>query len=145
MAIDRAFRSALALAIGQFLDGEIDNWALDDVCTLKKSDDRLCRELAFHTWLFYDDVRRYKNLGSAALTADRTEVLRRWEQLLRSEIEWATISPPKSDSLWGRIREFLYWRSDPKNRWRQNPYWPLPDAASWNSVIGEGRKQPPTD
>ena len=117
MTIDCQFRCAMADAIEMYLMGVIDNWSLDDVISSTKTDDVLCREIARQIWLFYDDTRRYKNEGSAALQPTKTAILRRWESLLRTEFEWSDIASPTLSPWWPNhwswVRRFISERLAP--------------------------------
>ena len=138
MTVDRHFRSAIADAIDMFLRGEIDNWALDDAISSTQTDDVLCREIARQIWLFYDDVRRYTNEGSKALQPTYTAILRRWESLLRTEIEWSSIAAPtssnRSSKRWSWVRSFISNRRATRSKFKRNEYWPLSDAGAWEAL-----------
>ena len=132
MATDLACRRLIADAINSFITGDCDNSALDDAISSLNTSDDMCLELRRQTGLFYDDVRRYTNTGKNALRPNAESILRRWEFLLRTGVDWFEIVLPTSDGWWPRFRKrFVAPRLTPGPKFRTNQYWPFPNLKEW--------------
>lgn len=132
--IDHDYRTRLADDIENFLDGKIDNWTLDDtIC--HKTEDILCSELRNQVWFFYDDTKRYRNVGKRKRRPEAEAILRRWVALLRSQMEWRDIAsdpelPPSA--LWGRVWDLF---KAPRTKFGSNHYWPLANTEAWDRLF----------
>jgi hypothetical protein len=139
MAVDLQNRRILADAIDDFIDGTIDNWTLDDIGWGDRND-TMCREIRRQTWLFYDDIRRYYNTGPGALGGQAEAILRRWSQLLRSDVEWGEVTGiAERRNSWTTLRAFFSKRATPRPAWKRNVFWPFHSRAHWE-MFRDGNK-----
>jgi hypothetical protein len=133
----------MARAIGQFLAGMIDNWALDDELHDYPTDDEMCVEICDQAWFLYDDVKRYHNLGKRKLPAECEAILERWSALLRSDLEWASVVGGQGRGKWKTFwARHVRPRLPPRPKFRSNPYWPFATGGHWEE-FGRGATPPP--
>jgi hypothetical protein len=132
MPADRKSRTIMADSIDQFLCGKITNREFDDAIHSMTTDDVICIQIRRQLWLFYCDIRIYSNVGDDALPAESSEVLRRWEALLRSAALWSEIADASENRRGtGLCSHFVEPRLTPKPKLKRNPYWPFSDSHAW--------------
>ncbi len=128
--IDRESRLLLANAIEHYLDGKIDNFALDDVIFHLPHRDRACIEVGREMSRFLGDFKKHK-YDTAQLMSKYEEGVRRWICFLRSTVEW----PLGAVSARG-IQKFLnIFRLVQKTEFSQNPFWPYDTLADWGKIV----------
>lgn len=129
---DSLTREKLAEAIEAYVDGRIDNDALDK--TLSDKDirrDETCLEIAGEMELFLSDFCYHRNEGGYQISEEAEQAIRRWVYLLRSGWEW----PPHREDLtqfgWLGLLALLRSNLCVKSRLAGNCYWPLSGPEEW--------------
>jgi hypothetical protein len=141
-------RRQLADAIEQYLAGEIDNFALNEVCQ-QMHRDVAAFQIAGQVWYGYDDIRRHKYEGKHRWTPEGEAMLRRWIQFLRTDRQWPieTDRVPQDKGcllelvhlpllipylLYGLFM-IIFFPDRPK--FKDNLYWPYHSQAEWDKAL----------
>jgi hypothetical protein len=138
VTVDMYAREEVALAMDNYLDCTIDNFALNKALLMGEKRDTACYELYLALVdTLYSIWYRHKNAGDAELTATQQGMFRRWIILLRSSEEWPL--PSRFGALWprrfcgelfGDLFAFVrssFGSSSPLD----NEYWPYESAGDW--------------
>lgn len=126
MIVDRRSRDFMANAIEDYLDGRIDNWTLDDAHMIV-SDDAMCQEFAEAIYFFYDDCSRHTNAGRHSIAPDENAMLRRWIELLRSDVVWQWARTPHPTGFFSKLISVF----NEKPPYSGNLYWPFPNESDF--------------
>ena len=136
MAVDSESRQLISGAIRSYLNGEIDNFRLDDILCECRTSDGLVGAITDSLWYLYDDCTRSHFRDDAAATVSR--LLKRWEQLLLTSIDFdapehtdALLTRPPRSGIWGKVNDIIYGR---RPGFASNPFWPLTSAAEWERL-----------
>jgi hypothetical protein len=135
MSLDVKTRMRIAEAIQDYLDCEIDNFALDDVLAKAPTDDAVCQEISGEMWFFYDDCSRHLNEGKFKISPDDEQSVHRWIALLRSSADWTWMrwhgssQPSGVRGALSRFRDAIK-RQTPALQ--SNKFWPWVDQADWS-------------
>jgi len=131
----------MAEVINDFLSGAKDNWDFDDKIYSLKTRDEMCINIRDQMWFFYDDVKRYFNRDKFALNPAVADLFRRWEYLLRSNVDWTEIVQPLPLSPWRVLWDrFIVSRLQPKAKTKYNKYWPFANSEAWNLFVQRNAK-----
>ena len=102
MPLDRAARDRLAAILAQYMRGEVDNFALDEVAMDAESDDDAVHAIGTGLWCTYDDFRRH------TVRADHRvwETMRRTVAFLKTDLDLPQPKPKRRrwlhrEQLWG--------------------------------------------
>lgn len=138
MAVDMESRRIIRDGIRAFRENEIDNFQFDDILWHCETDDGLCNSIIDALWYFYDDCK--KHYFRDHLTADSAApaYLRRWQSLLYTTIDFdqpqlarVMHAKPRRVGIWGKVNDMFYGR---RPGFASNPFWPLTNAAEWESL-----------